>query len=102
MDNTKYAATIYAIKDNVADQIIGGLYLHKHEAAAVRFFADVASTKGSLVGAHPQDFDLLRLGYITHFSELQPDHTVILRGSNWIAANESPTQVDLDPNNRSK
>lgn len=87
MDLTKYQAGIYAINDTVAGQLVGGLYAHKHEAAAVRFFCDVAAGKESLVGKHPQDFDLIRLGFITHHNELAPDYALVLKGETWAAAN---------------
>lgn len=87
MDLTKYQAGLYAIKDLMAQSLVGGIYAHKHEAAAVRFYCDVAAAKDSLVGKHPQDFDLLRLGYITHSEELIPDLATILKGSTWAAAN---------------
>lgn len=96
MDNSKYQAGVYAIKDTVANILTGGLYAHKHEAAAVRFFCDVASMKDSLVGKHPQDFDLLRLGYITHNDEIVPDLTTVLKGSTFAAAtteNETDKQT---------
>lgn len=86
MDATRFGTGIYAILDNVAGQLIGGLTCHKHEASAVRFFSDVAGMKDSLIGKHPQDFNLLRLGYITHHNEIEPEHTLILAGSMWAAA----------------
>lgn len=86
MDATRFGTGIYAILDNVAGALVGGLTCHKHEAAAVRFYSDVATMKDSLIGKHPQDFDLLRLGYVTHHNEIEPEHTVILRGSTWAAA----------------
>lgn len=96
MDNTKFQNAIYAVLDVIAHQLVGGLYLHKHEAAAVRFFADVATMPDSLVGKHPQDFDLVRLGYITHDNVLEPEHTVILKGSIWAAAREDSTKLQLE------
>lgn len=94
MDNTKYFTGIYAIMDTIAQQITGGLYLHKHEAAAVRFFADVAQMPDSLVGKHPQDFDLVRLGYLSLENDIKPDNTVILRGSIWAASQERQLKIE--------
>lgn len=92
MDTTKYQTGIYAIIDKVAGQIIGGLQAHKHEAAAVRFYSDVAAMKESLVGKHPQDFDLYRLGHVNLDHEIEPEKTIILRGSMWAVAQEEVNQ----------
>lgn len=97
MDLTKYQSGVYAINDTVAAQLVGGLYAHKHEAAAVRFFCDVAAMSDSLVGKHPQDFDLIRLGFITHENELVPDAALILKGSTWASAQDhAKTQLTLE------
>lgn len=87
MDLTLYACALYAIYDVLAQTLMGGIYLHKHEAGAVRFFCDVASDPQTLIAKHPQDFDLIRLGYITHHTELVADHAIILKGSTWAATN---------------
>lgn len=86
---------IYAIFDTMAKDITGGLYLHKHQAAAVRFYADVATDKDTSIYRHPQDYDLILLGYIQEDLTLEPRYSVILKGSVWIAAqtevlNEQP------------
>lgn len=88
MDNHVHNATIYAIRDNVAEQIIGTLIMLKHEAAAVRSFGDIASMPESIVGKHPADFDLVQLGYITHTHQLEPDYRLVITGAAWLAAQE--------------
>lgn len=80
---------IFAILDTVANALIGGLLLHKHEAAAVRFYSDVATMKDSQIARHPQDFNLLQLGYLDDEHQLVPDYRVVLTGENWLAANAS-------------
>lgn len=97
MDTTKYQVAIYAILDLIAGTILGGLQLHKHDAAAVRFYSDVAAMKDSLVGRHPQDFDLVKVGYITHDNTIEPTHQLILKGSMWLAAqNEVQNEIKLE------
>lgn len=82
-----YYAGIYAIFDTVAGQIIGGLAFHKHEAAAIRFFSDVAVLENSQVGKHPADFELIRLGYIGQDNKtIVPDYSMVLSGAKWAAA----------------
>lgn len=85
--------TIYAVYDNVAKALVGGLYLHKHEAAAVRFFADVASDPQTLIAKHPQDFDLVRLGHINDLA-IREDYCTVLKGSTWIAAHTAALEEE--------
>lgn len=54
---------LYVIRDNVA-KAIGQIMVHHHEAAAIRVFKDVAKDKEGMIGAHPQDFDLVNIGLI--------------------------------------
>lgn len=96
MDATKHQMAVYAILDTIADQLIGGLVHYKHDAAAVRFFSDVAAMKESLIAKHPQDFDLIRLGYITHHHEMEPNNAVILKGSMWAAAQNDHGPLQLE------
>lgn len=82
-----YHAGIYAIYDKVAGQILGGLHFHKHEAAAIRFFSDVAAMANSQVGQHPADFELVKLGWITVDNKtIVPDYSLVLSGEKWAAA----------------
>lgn len=81
MDNN----TIYAIYDNVAKAIVGMLTMHKHEASAIRMYADIASMPDSQLNKHPQDFDLVRLGYLRDHQLLDPAFAVILKGSVYAA-----------------
>lgn len=86
-----YHAGIYAIYDTVASQITGGLYFYKHEAAAVRFFSDVATMDKSQVSQHTADYELVRLGYITEDNKtIVADYAVVLTGAKWLAA-QAPT-----------
>lgn len=82
---------IYAVYDNVATDITGGLHLHKHQAAAIRMFADVASDPKTMIAQHPQDYDLIQLGTLGDNHEIEPRYTVILKGSVWHAA-KTPTE----------
>lgn len=93
MDNAKYEYIVYAIIDNLAKALLGGLHLHKHEASAVRFFADVASMPESMVGRHPQDYDLVQLGFITNTNEIERSYKLVLKGSVWAAATLKPEEV---------
>lgn len=76
---------IYVVYDLVAQTIIGGLQLHKHDAPAIRTFVDAATTQGSIVQQHVEDFELRRLGFITEDTKLEEDPATILTGSQWLA-----------------
>lgn len=77
---------IFAIYDNVADSIIGGLHLHPHHAPAIRMFGDVATLPNSSIGLHPEDFDLLLLGVLNEDHTITPCKEIILAGATWAAA----------------
>lgn len=94
-DKPRETSRVYAILDKVADALTGGLQLHKHEAAAVRVFVDIANDPQTTIAHHPEDFELVCLG------QLNEDHTltamarplVILTGAAWKAAQTPrPTQ----------
>lgn len=77
---------IYAIWDNVADDILGSLHIHKHEAAAIRFYGDIATLQDSIIGKHPEDFDLVQLGHINKHGRLVGEFRQVLTGVQWAAA----------------
>jgi len=84
----KTTTRIYAIVDKKADAIIAGLHLHKHEAAAVRMFTDVANDDRSMLHRHPDDFELVCIGGLTEQNTIiaMERPIVIITGSAWKAA----------------
>lgn len=53
---------IYAVWDRKAEDFVGGQYslmMFKHDAPAVRFFGDMCVDPKSVMGQHPEDFDLV-------------------------------------------
>lgn len=84
---------IYAVYDNVADDILGGLHIHRHEAAAIRFYGDIATLPDSLIGKHPQDFDLVQLGHINRHGRIVGEFRIVLTGAQWAAA-QQPRRTD--------
>lgn len=83
-------ANIYAVRDTVADAIVGGLQLHRADAAAIRTFGDIASQRDSIVAMHPGDFELVCLGSIDGLS-ITPDARVVITGAQWLAAQQPAT-----------
>lgn len=81
---------LYAILDTLAGEITGGLYIHKHDAAAVRFFSDVASLQESMVGKHIADYQLICLGSLSENNQILSEYTIVLTGSAWAAAQHQP------------
>lgn len=95
---------IYGIYDTRAQELIGGmLHFHRHEAAAVRMFTDVAAAPNNMISQHPEDFQLIRLGYLTEDVRIEPDFTIVLDGRHFktlqdsAAASEQP-QLQLRSN----
>lgn len=66
---------LYVIYDNKADTAVGGVVqLISTDAAAVRMFAGVVGTPGTMVNEHPKDFSLLRVGHIDLVTlEIEPN-----------------------------
>lgn len=88
---------VYAILDNKAKAIIGGLQLHSHEAAAIRTFTDIATTPNTMLQKHPEDFDLICLGHLDE-DELHmvamARHIVIMKGAAWKATQDAAPTTD--------
>lgn len=89
---------IYAIIDIVSDSIIGTILpMHKHPAAAVRQFIDLLKDPNTQVGQHPEDHQLVCLGYINDEHNVEGDlelqktgnqgiaHEIILTGKAWLS-----------------
>lgn len=86
---------IYAILDTVADMIVGGLHLHKHDAAAIRMFTDIASSDGTTINRHPEDFVLVQLGTVIEYEPHEPrriesDYHTVLTGKQYLAVSQPP------------
>lgn len=70
MTNERAYAEIYAIWDNVADEIHGPLQMYKHAAVAIRAFKEVAADTRTQLSKNPADYDLVQLGIITQDGDL--------------------------------
>lgn len=75
---------IYVVMDNVADDVVGAVMLHKAEAAAMRVYADGINSN-KMIAQHVEDFDLIRLGYLGVDMRVKPDYAVIMTGKKWKA-----------------
>lgn len=85
---------IYAILDLLSESYAGTvLHIFKHEAAAVRFYNDVAGTPDTMINKHPEDFDLYRLGYIDENNLLVAEHQLIFTGKQWQLLQQQPTLI---------
>lgn len=80
---------IYGIFDTNAKAFLGGLQLFRHDAPAVRFFADVASDPQTMIARHPADYELLCLGRLSDDPALIEGFEtpqVVITGAAWKAA----------------
>lgn len=80
------ARGLYIIWDKVTQDINGMVTVHQHEAAAIRFFSDVAGMENSPIIRHPQDYCFKRIGWIDDQGHVVPEDTIILEGATWYAA----------------
>lgn len=86
--------TIYAIMDTKAETIIGGLHLFAHEAAAIRFFGDIASDAQTMVARHIGDHELIQVGYCDEATgQVEASLAVVITGAAWKAA-QTPVEVN--------
>lgn len=82
---------IYALLDTVARDILGGLHIFRHDAAAVRWFCDLAANEKTAIAAHPTDYELVYIGEVrlddeTGIPALIPaEPRTVLTGSQWQA-----------------
>lgn len=86
---------LYAVIDLIADDIVGLITLHRHEAAATRMFTDALSMKDSMLAQHPQDFELHRLGYLDDEHDLVANRTIVATGKQWLNQRAEGAQPEL-------
>lgn len=83
---------IYAVYDRITQDTVGPLWLHAHDAAAIRMFSDVAQLPNSQIAAHPADFVLVKLGEMeiteTGYPSVNAQTETIITGSQWIASQQ--------------
>lgn len=87
---------IYCIYDLIADHIVGQLLTRRHDAAAIRDFADVASDPNTWIAKHPADFELRELGLLTAECAIIPNpsgYRSVITGSAWLAAQSKGPQL---------
>lgn len=78
--------TIYAILDKLSNDIIGPLWVLKHDAVAVRQFADIASRPDNMVSQHLGDHELIAIGTLGEDNNITPEYRVVITGTAWKAA----------------
>lgn len=93
---TSHIRHIYALYDNVAQAIVGGLILHYHDAPAIRNYSDIANIPGSTVGEHPGDYDLLDLGTLNEDATITAEKRTVLTGAAWVAAQKPKLTGDTN------
>lgn len=83
---------IIAIKDTLTNDIVGPLWLFRHDAPAIRQFGDIANTQGTAINLHIEDHELICLGTIDDDTlTITPDNTTIITGTQWRAAQQDKT-----------
>lgn len=86
---------LYAVRDLVSDSFFGGIHLFRADAAAVRMFGDVVAMDGSAVGAHPDDYVLVRLGVLDDATGAITSHyEVVVTGTAIVAARTPTSEVN--------
>lgn len=82
---------LYAIFDNVAQDIFGGIIRCVNHEVARRSFHELLSQKDSPVANHRADYDLIWLFTIDNYGNIDPGQEgpdVIATGKDWLEANK--------------
>lgn len=87
---------LYAVYDLVAGEVIGPIFQHAADAAAIRDFSDVAADRNTTIGKHPADYQLISLGTLEGL-QIKPAHELIVSGSQWLALQEKNTIAARGP-----
>lgn len=84
---------IYGIIDALTQDLVGNhVQLHKADAPAIRFFANVASMDNSDISRNPKDYALVRFGWLTEDMRIEPGFETVITGEAW--ANSFNPQMD--------
>lgn len=79
---------LYALVDRIADAMIGGLQLHKHQASAIRAFTD-GMNRGqnqNQIAFNASDYHLIAVGQLNENYTITPMRpTEIINGEMWLA-----------------
>lgn len=81
--------TIYAIRDRIANDLVGyyPLVVFRTDAQAVRYFGDSIAAEKSALGAHPNDYELIKCGNIADDGQVTPTGPhIVITGTALIAA----------------
>lgn len=96
--------TIYAILDLKADDLFGNaLFIARADAAATRIFTDALENPKSELSKHPEDYNLIDLGYLTISHELRSQLTTeapfrtVATGAQWKAMADASTPAETTP-----
>lgn len=89
---------IYAIRDRVADELVGMrmycLMVFRTDEEAARYFADAINDTTSILNKHPADYELIELGQLDD-QYISGDHSnrVVITGDTLLAL-QQPPKVD--------
>lgn len=89
---------VYAIRDRVANDLAGyyPLVVFRTDAQAVRYLGDSIAAEKSAIGAHPQDYELVKLGSLTDDGRINAhDPQVIITGEALRATTEGPEVIRM-------
>lgn len=88
---------VYAIRDRVANDLVGyyPLTVFRTDSQAVRYFGDSIAQEKSALGAHPHDYELLKLAHINDDGKITAldNPQIIITGTALVAA-AAPDQTD--------
>lgn len=96
-DGVEQSRVVYAVRDTVAQDIVGGLMTGTHDAPMIRIFTDGLADPQTSLNKHPRDFELVALGELVQangeFELSGYDRVrVVLSGAAWLDATANGPQ----------
>lgn len=86
--------SLFVIHDKVAETFIGQIIVERHPAPVCRIFHALLADNKTSLAQHPQDYNVVHIGYIEDDGTITPIAPLIIAtGAAWLAAQSQPTEA---------
>lgn len=90
--------TLYSIRDKRVNELVGNqmyiAFCFRHDAQAVRYFADAVLDKSSILNKHPDDYELVKLATIDEEGNITDANVIPLITGTALLASQPDNQGD--------
>lgn len=78
--------SLFIFHDRVAENFVGFIQINRHPAPVVRDFHSLLADKQTSLGQHPNDFNVVHIGFIDDDGTITPIAPLIIAtGASWVA-----------------